>query len=132
MFLIILKAEALAPDRLLARGRDELTAEQVETMAVWEEHLRERSEAVSARRAVRVHFFAKFAAAIAQLHKQNLRDVVMSNQAHIARVDAGPNLSWRDRHIVTQLNRQMRYRHGWMDGWIDRHIRTKIDRQTDR
>ncbi len=56
MFLIILKAEALAPDRLLARGRDELTAEQVETMAVWEENLRERSEAVSARRAVRVHF----------------------------------------------------------------------------
>ena len=74
----------------LERYSDELAAEQMETMAVWEEELCKHSaadcEAASAARAAALVgvqvFFAKFAAEIVQLQKQNLRDAVRSNQAH--------------------------------------------------
>ena len=74
----------------LERYSDELAAEQMETMAAWEEELCKHSaadcEAASAACAAALVgvqvFFAKFAAEIVQLQKQNLRDVVRSNQAY--------------------------------------------------
>ena len=74
----------------LERYSDELAAEQMETMAVWEEELCKHSaadcEAARPARAAALVgvqvFFAKFAAEIVQLQKQNLRDVVRSNQAY--------------------------------------------------
>ena len=74
----------------LERYNGELAAEQMEAMAVWEEELckpsaADREAASTARAAALVgvqDFFAKFAFEIAELQKQTLRDVVMSNQAH--------------------------------------------------
>jgi len=75
---------------VLERYSDELAPEQIEAMAVWEKKLCEVSaakrEAASARRAAALvcvqEFFATFADEIVQLQKKNLRDAVMSNQAH--------------------------------------------------
>ena len=68
----------------------QLAIEQIEAITMWEENLCERSiadrEAVTAKRveafAHMQEFLAKFAPEIVSLEKQNLRDVVMSNQAH--------------------------------------------------
>ena len=68
----------------------QLAREQIEAITMWEENLCERSvadrEAVTAKRveafAHMQEFLAKFAPEIVSLEKQNLRDVVMSNQAH--------------------------------------------------
>ena len=68
----------------------QLAIEQSEAITMWEENLCERSiadrEAVTAKRveafAHMQEFLAKFAPEIVSLEKQNLRDVVMSNQAH--------------------------------------------------
>ena len=74
----------------LERYKDKLSTEQMEAVSIWEENLCALStvdrEAVSAKRVETFthvqEFFAKFAAEIVQLQKQNLRDVAMSNQAH--------------------------------------------------
>ena len=74
----------------LERFENQLATEQVETLSMWQEHLCALSaaeqEAIRAKRKKAVldikDFFAKFAAEIVQLQKENLRSVAMSNQAH--------------------------------------------------
>ena len=89
---------------------DELAPEQIEAMAVWEKKLCEVSaakrEAASARRAAALvcvqEFFATFANEIVQLQKKNLRDAVMSNQAHsYAEWMQAQNFFVRDFHLLT-------------------------------
>ena len=77
--------------KFLERYKDKLSTEQMEAVSMWEENLCTLSavdrEAMIAKRVeafARVQaFFAKFAAEIVELQKQNFRDVVMTNQAHV-------------------------------------------------
>ena len=74
----------------LERYKHKLSTEQMEAVSMWEENLCTLSavdrEAMIAKRveafAHMQEFLAKFAPEIVSLEKQNLRDVVMSNQAH--------------------------------------------------
>ena len=74
----------------LEKYEEQLSTEQVEAMSTWQENLCALSaserEALTAKRSKGVAdiqaFFAKFAAEIVELQKDNLRSVVMSNQAH--------------------------------------------------
>ena len=74
----------------LERYLESFTPEQSEVIAVWEAQLcqisaeaQERARRSCAQAFLRLQeFFAKFAKDILDLQKENLRDVVMSNQAH--------------------------------------------------
>ena len=76
------------------------TPEQSEVISVWEAQLcqvsaeaHERVRRSCSLAFVRVQeFFAKFADEIVQLHKQTLRDVVMSNRANSNVVEASAEL----------------------------------------
>ena len=74
----------------LERYEEQLSTEQLEAMFTWQENLCALSaserEAMIGKRVQAVaniqEFLAKFAAQIVELQKENLRSVVMSNQAH--------------------------------------------------
>ena len=74
----------------LERYEEQLATEQVEALSMWQECLcvlsAAEQEAIKAKRKKAVLdiqvFFAKFAAEIVELQKENLRSVAMSNQAH--------------------------------------------------
>ena len=74
----------------LERYLESFTPEQSEVISVWEAQLcqisaeaQERARRSCAQAFLRLQeFFAKFAKDILDLQKENLRDVVMSNQAH--------------------------------------------------
>ena len=104
----------------LERYLESFTPEQSEVISVWEAQLcqvsaeaQERVRRSCSLAFVRVQeFFAKFADEIVQLHKQTLRDVVMSNRAK-------SNVEWkqaqnffaRDFHLLTVEERDL------LDDW---------------
>ena len=101
---------------LLERYSESFTPEHKETIAMWEaQFCRIGAEAQQRVRRTRTQafaraeeFVAKFAAEIAQLQKQTLRNVVMSNQANsYVEWKQGNNFFVRDFHLLTVEERDL-------------------------